>query len=83
LLYTGSAPTDALNTMGQGGSWNWVIQGAQNVNPRFFGGFTTTCALTTNLVTRGIVYCAGQYGGPQSSLTGSGWDTELFALRME
>jgi hypothetical protein len=78
LLYTGSAPT----SMGQGGIWNWVIQGANTTNPSVFGDYST-CALTTNLVTRGIVYCAGQYGGPQSSLTSSGWDTELFALRME
>lgn len=82
LAYTGRTAADAPNTLGQGGSWAWVIQGSA-ASGNFFWGLYTSCGLVTNLVTRGLVRCVSQYGGPHTSLGGSGWDTELYALRME
>ncbi|HEU0028190.1 MAG TPA: hypothetical protein VFQ25_13840 [Ktedonobacterales bacterium] len=48
-----------------------------------YWGNYSTCALTTNMTTRGILYCGGLWGGPNTSLDTGGWDTELYAIRME
>ncbi len=81
------AAADPEGTMGQGnpggsGAWAQVVKGTNaSGSPRF--GTYSACALTTNLVTRGIVYCGSEFGGPNTSQNGFGWDTELYSLRME
>jgi hypothetical protein len=76
LGYTGRMAADAPGSMGQGGDWSTVVLGT-NSGPGFPLGLFSTCALTTNLVTRGILYCVGAYPGANA------WNTRLFQLRME
>ncbi|HEX9036375.1 MAG TPA: hypothetical protein VF808_05230 [Ktedonobacterales bacterium] len=82
VYYTGRAAADAPGTMGQGSAWKAVVTGTNSNDSGRWGDYSA-CALTTNLVTRGIVYCGGEFGGPNTALGGFGWDTELYALRME
>jgi hypothetical protein len=80
--FTGRTAADAPGTMDQGTGGAPVVVGSQSTsigNP-YWGGYST-CALLTNLVTRGIVYCVGEYGGTHTP-TG-GWDTELYAIRTQ
>jgi hypothetical protein len=78
--YTGRTAADLPGTMGQGTGSADVVKGSHASSNWAWGEFAT-CALPTNLVTRGVVYCSGQFGGTD---TGSyGWDTELFAIRMQ
>ncbi|HEX9036376.1 MAG TPA: hypothetical protein VF808_05235 [Ktedonobacterales bacterium] len=87
ILETGRAADDVEGTMGQGpsggsGAWTEVVAGANASGSKQFCAYSA-CAVTTNLVTRGTVYCGGQFGGPNTSTSTSGWDTELYSLRMQ
>ncbi|HEX9036378.1 MAG TPA: hypothetical protein VF808_05245 [Ktedonobacterales bacterium] len=83
IAYTGRMAVDAPYTMGQGGKTAYVVQGINSTGSSRWGDYSA-CALTTNLVSRGVVYCGGEFGGPNTSSTSSyGWDTELYSLRME
>jgi hypothetical protein len=82
IAYTGRAAADAPNTLGQGGAWKYVVQGTHSSGLGSSWGNYSACALTTNMTTRGILYCGGLWGGPNTSLD-TGWDTELYAMRME
>jgi hypothetical protein len=73
--YTGRMAADAPGTLGQGGNSAIVVSGTSDVSSHWTE--YASCALTTNLVTRGIIFCAGEYGGADE------WDTRLFQLRME
>jgi hypothetical protein len=81
VYYTGRAAADASGDMGQGGASAPVVLGS-NTSTSGVWSPNAGCALTTNLVTRGVVYCVTEYAGPSAS-SGSGWDTELYAIRME
>ncbi len=90
IVYTGRRATDPLSTMGDGGQSNYV-PGAIGSNPGSGGGGTSPgrwgdysgCALALNLTSRGTIFCGGEYGGPDSSAGGSGWDTYIYGLRVE
>jgi hypothetical protein len=82
IAYTGRAAADAPGTMGQSVYSTQVIAGAHSNDSGRWGDYSA-CSLTTNLTTRGIVFCAGEYGGSHTALGGYGWDTELYGLRME
>ncbi|HEX9039193.1 MAG TPA: hypothetical protein VF808_19595 [Ktedonobacterales bacterium] len=83
VYFTGRAAEDAPGTMGQGEASHVVVSGQSvSVSGASVWGFYSACSLTTNLVSRSIVYCANQFNGPAAH-SGPGWDTELYALRME
>lgn len=81
IVFTGRANTDALGTMGQGSS-RFVVSGTHSNDSGRWGDYSA-CALTTNGGSRGIIYCGGEYGGPNTVLGGFGWDTYLYTIRME
>jgi hypothetical protein len=76
--FIGRTAADAPGVMGQGLGFGSVIMGT---NDGVAWGNYSTCSLAPNLVTRGIVYCAGQFGDTNSM--NGGWDTELYAIRMQ
>ena len=82
IIYTGRAAADGPSMMGQG-VYSTAVVIASNATGSLKWSGNSACALTTNLVTRGIVFCGGQWDGPNTSPTTSGWDTELYEIRME
>lgn len=82
IVYTGRRQTDAPSTMGQTGASANIVAGT-NANGSGHWGDYSACSLTINSVTRGIIWCGGEYGGSQASPTGAGWNTRIYALRTE
>jgi hypothetical protein len=82
IVDTGRRATDALGYMGPGGQF---ISGVNATNPNGSGrwGDYSGCSLDTNLTSRGIIWCGGEYGGPHASSSGTGWDTWIYALQVE
>jgi hypothetical protein len=74
--YSGRMAADAPNDMGQGLNFGIVLFGSSSNTTGRWGDYSA-CALTTNLVTRGTLFCAGEYGGADV------WNTRLYQLRME
>ncbi|HEX3270187.1 MAG TPA: hypothetical protein VHR15_06030 [Ktedonobacterales bacterium] len=74
---TGRKASDADNTLGQGAGFVSVADGTHIA---FAWGNYSACAISLNSVTRGGVWCAGQYTG---SIAVPGWNTRLFNLRAE
>jgi hypothetical protein len=56
----------------------FVVAGTHTTSGQW--GRNIGCALPLNSVTRGIIWCAGQYNGSQAS---PGWNTRIYALRTE
>jgi hypothetical protein len=56
----------------------FVVTGTHTTSSQW--GRNIGCALPLNSVTRGIIWCAGQYNGSQAS---PGWNTRIYALRTE
>jgi len=79
IVFTGRANTDAPGTMGQTGASRNVVSGTASNNSGRWGDYSA-CALNPN---GGTVYCGGEFGGPNTVLNGTGWDTELYTIRME
>ncbi len=78
--FTGRTAADAPGVMGQGTPIKSVVMGS-SPSPSSAWGEYATCALPSNMVTRGIVFCVGQFGGANTA--SGGWDTELYSLRMQ
>jgi hypothetical protein len=77
--YTGRTAADAPNTLGQGTSSGFQAVGGTGNNTTSRWGDYSACALTTNLVARGIMYCAGEYGVGATAI----WQTFLYSLRLQ
>jgi hypothetical protein len=77
LTYTGAQSVDAPGCVGQcdNGYADPIIGSSVNLTGRF--GDYSACALVTNLVSRGIMFCAGEYGGTDV------WNTFIYQVRME
>jgi hypothetical protein len=78
IVYTARRTTDPPNTMGQNNTSAFVVTGTHTTSGQW--GRNIGCALPLNSVTRGIIWCAGQYNGSQAS---PGWNTRIYALRTE
>jgi hypothetical protein len=76
---TGRKATDAPNTLGQGGYYVLIANGAHTQTMSAFGE-NSSCAIPLNSVTRGTIWCAAQYTG---SVAAPGWNTRLFSFRAE
>jgi len=70
---TGRRATDALGNMGDGGNWQYIVNSSTGGNWGNYSG----CSLDTNLTSRGLIWCGGEYVG--SDL----WDTRIEGLRVE
>jgi len=82
IAYTGRRATDAPNTMGDGNNFAYAVVGTHSNDSTRWGDYSA-CALATNLTSRGTIFCAGEFGGPTTSLGGTGWDTYIYGLRVE
>jgi hypothetical protein len=78
IFYTGRKATDAPNTMGQGFT-NLVVAGTHFNDSGRWGDYSA-CAVTLNSVTRGGIWCAGEYAGP---LATPNWNTRIYNIRTE
>jgi hypothetical protein len=88
IYYTGRTAADAPGTMEQQSangttSAGSVVVAGTHANGSGRWGDYSACALSTNMVTRGVVFCAGEFGGPNADPSGFGWDTELYQIRMQ
>jgi hypothetical protein len=79
IMYTGRTAADAPGSMGQGGGWAWVLGGLANNTGGRWGDYSA-CALSTNMVTRGVVFCANEI---MNGATSPAWNTELYQIRMQ
>jgi hypothetical protein len=78
IIYTGRMADDQPGCMAQclTPTSAYVIAGTSDNTTGRWGDYSA-CSLVTNLVTRGIAFCGGEYGGSDK------WNTELYELRME
>jgi hypothetical protein len=81
IVFTGRANTDAPGTMGQGSS-QFVLFGSHSNDSTRWGDYSA-CALSPVGVARGILFCGGEFGGPHAGIGSTGWDTEIYSLRLE
>jgi len=78
IIYSGRKATDANNTFGQGSGVTVVSGTHTNLSGRW--GDYSACAVPLNSVTRGGIWCAGEYAGSQ---TGNCWNTRMYRVRLE
>jgi hypothetical protein len=78
IFYTGRKATDEFHTMGQTGSNAAVMFGTHPTTASW--GKYGACAISLNSVTRGGVWCVGEYTGTTAD---PGWNTRLYNLRAE
>lgn len=76
IVWTGRQNTKPTGSMGQGSAGVFVVPGSSTNTSGRYGDYSA-CSLIINSVTRGIMYCAGEYGG------GDVWNTENYELRVE
>jgi hypothetical protein len=76
---TGRKASDPDFTLGQGSASLAVVAGAHAQSLNVWGN-NSACAVTLNSVTRGSIWCAGEYTG---SVAAPGWNTRLYTFRME
>jgi hypothetical protein len=79
IVWTGRKSTDAQGSMDQGGGGFFVVSGTHTNSSGRWGDYSA-CAVTLNSVTRGGIWCGGEYTGSQAS---PGWNTRLYNLRTE
>ena len=65
------------NTLGQGSGYVLVADGMHSASR--WNEFSS-CAISLNSVTRGGIWCAGEYPG---AIADPGWNTRLVNLRAE
>jgi len=78
IFYTGRKATDKFYTMGQIGS-NAAVMFGTHPTTAYWGKYGA-CAISLNSVTRGGVWCVGEYTGTTAD---PGWNTRLYNLRAE
>jgi hypothetical protein len=79
LEIVGRKATDATGTLAQGiGTFILVATGAHTAI-QWWGRYSA-CAIPLNSVTRGTIWCGGEYAG---SVAAPGWNTRLFSFRTE
>ena len=82
IAYMGRRATDPPGAIAINGV---TAAAAFGSNPNGSGrwGDYSACSLDTNLTSRGLIWCGGEYGGPDASASGAGWDTWIYGLRVE
>jgi hypothetical protein len=81
ILFNGRKATDANGQFGQvsNGGGVTVVSGTHtNASTRW--GDYSACAVPLNSVTRGGIWCAGEYTGSRAD---PGWNTRLYRVRLE
>ena len=82
IAYMGRRATDPLGAMAINGVTAAAI-GGSNPNGSGRWGDYSGCSLDTNLTSRGLIWCGGEYGGPDASASGTAWDTWIYGMRVE
>jgi hypothetical protein len=78
LGHTTLEATDADGALGQGSAFVRIASGAHRRSPSSTWGYYSSCAIPLNSVTRGTIWCAGEYAGSDPL-----WNTRLFSFRAE
>jgi hypothetical protein len=78
IIYTGRKASDPGIGFGQGQA-AFVAVGS-DINTSGYWGEYSACAVPLNSVTRGGIWCGGEYMGSQAN---PGWNTRLYRLRLE
>jgi hypothetical protein len=79
IVFTGRKATDAQGGMGQFVGSTFAVVGTHTNGSGRWGDYSA-CAVTLNSVTRGGIWCGGEYTGSQAS---PGWNTRLYNFRTE
>jgi len=79
IVFTGRKATDAQGGMGQFVGSTYAVVGTHTNGSGRWGDYSA-CAVTLNSVTRGGIWCAGEYTGTQAS---PGWNTRIYNFRTE
>ncbi|MEO7002982.1 MAG: hypothetical protein ABI068_14295, partial [Ktedonobacterales bacterium] len=80
IVDTGRRASDAPGAMGDGGQSQFVINGSSTNTTGRWGDYSA-CSLDTNLTSRNLIWCGGEYGGATAG--SGGWDTFIYGLRTE
>src|SRR5690242_17727164 len=81
ILFNGRKATDANGQFGQLSNDGGVtVVSGTHTNASTRWGDYSACAVTLNSVTRGGIWCAGEYTG---SVGNPGWNTRLYNIRAE
>jgi hypothetical protein len=79
IVIAGRKATDAQGTMSQLTGGVYAAVGTHTNGSGRWGDYSA-CAVTLNSVTRGGIWCAGEYAGPRAS---PGWNTRIYNFRTE
>jgi hypothetical protein len=81
ILYNGRKATDANGQFGQvsNGGGVTIVSGTHTNSSGRWGDYSA-CAVPLNSVTRGGIWCGGEYTGSQGD---PGWNTRLYRIRLE
>jgi hypothetical protein len=79
IVVTGRKSTDANGIMGQLAGSYFVAVGTHTHTTGRWGDYSA-CAISLNSVTRGGIWCGGEYAGPVAN---PGWNTRLYNIRTE
>jgi hypothetical protein len=79
IIMAGRKATDAQGTMSQLTSGVTIVSGTHFNSSGRWGDYSA-CAVTLNSVTRGGIWCAGEYAGSRAS---PGWNTRIYNFRTE
>jgi hypothetical protein len=81
IIYNGRKATDANGQFGQltNGGGVTIVSGTHTNSSGRWGDYSA-CAVPLNSVTRGGIWCGGEYTGTRAS---PGWNTRLYRIRLE
>jgi hypothetical protein len=81
IIYNGRKATDANGQFGQltNGGGVTIVSGTHTNSSGRWGDYSA-CAIPLNSVTRGGIWCGGEYTGSEAS---PGWNTRLYNFRTE
>jgi hypothetical protein len=80
LMYTGRKASDQASMMAHGTDNATFVLNSAVTHPSGTWDGASACAIALNSVTRGTLWCVGEY---QGSVPDPGWNTRIFSLRVE
>jgi hypothetical protein len=80
IMYTGRKASDQANMMAHGTDNANLVPISSATHPSGAWDGASACAIALNSVTRGTLWCVGEY---QGSVPDPGWNTRIFSLRVE
>jgi hypothetical protein len=80
LMYTGRKASDQVDMMAHGTNNATFVLNSGIPHPSGAWDGASACAVALNSVTRGTLWCVGEY---QGGVADPGWSTRIFSLRVE